>query len=555
MKRLLALILCIAMMPAVGAFAADKVLIADGFDGYATNNQAFSFTYKGDPNTRVVEDGRKNKALTIPSGSTVNTLTFEINGAEDMFVFSTKLRYEGGKAPIRFVFNDEGGTEFVPFTVGANGAIVLHSGKKIGGVQLNNYTKIDIGINTLINRYFVMVNGRIAVSNHLFTSEISRPTKLQIKTSVGEEDSEVYIDDLAFYNGESVRNDISWGAYNNDTLEFAPIDMKNRQAMVFVNNDFDTKGKVFSGISPYNKSNIIEHLQYTEDNGCLLMDKTLASTDPFIDIGITGADPVLNFVMEVDITSDKLGSTLYLFNVKSDTSGWAQTFRVTPLGEVVLYNGASLAKITKGEFVKLAAVCKIATQTMDVYVNHEKVFENIAMSSKNFGVLNAIRIQQMPNQGNGRFILDNLKVYEATEPYTLTGQSEDLYSVLPADSEDIAKLSGTVAFHDRARYVAAKNQKTDIGLYPYNDGDCLMVPAKMFAVGMGLGAKFEEKTGAASLGSDIKMTIGKQEATAKGKKITLDKPPVIKDGVLYLPVKSIVENALEKHYLRHMTCC
>ncbi len=553
MKRILALLLCITMLPAIGAFAEEPLIVCEGFDNYATNNQEFMFTYKGDPNLRTVEDGKNNKALFLPGDNTVNTLTFELEGVSDIFVITAKMKYEGGRVPVRFTVTDEGGQEFTPFTVDADGGVILHNGKKVSGVQIGKYTEITIGFNTLVKRYFVIANGRTVASNHLYTAEISAPKSLIVKSSVGEENASLYLDEIAVYNGSKVRNGINWGAYNPDMLEFAPVDMKNRQPMIMVNNDFNTRGKVFSGISPYNKSNVIEYMQYTEDNGCLLMDKTLASTDPFLDIGISGAEAVLNFVMEVDITSDKLGSTLYLFNVKSDTTGWGQTFTVSPTGEIKNHLGTSLAKISNGEFVQLAAVYKLLNQTYDVYVNKEKVLSDVPIASKGFGVLNAIRIQQMPNQGNGRFILDNLRIYEGTEPYTLTGSSEDLYTVLPDDNDDIAKLSGTVAFHENAKYLVAKNQKTDMQAYSYYEGDVLMVPEAVFRTGMGLSVKYDENSGTIELGSDIKMTVGKTEAQTKGSSISLDAAPSVEDGVVYLPVKSIAEKALGKQYLHHKT--
>ncbi len=553
MKRLLALLLCIMMLPAVSVTAEETMIVCEGFDSQATNSQEFNFTYKGDPNLRVMEDGKNNKALYVPGDNTINTLTFPLDGLEELFVMSFKLKFEGGKIPLRFTFNDKGKQEFTPFTIDSKGNIVLHNGKLVGGVNVGRYTEITVKFNALIKRYDVIVNGRLAASNHLYTADISVPTTLIVKSSLGEADSALYVDELAVYNGTDVRKNIKWGSYNSDILEFAPVDMKNRKPMIFVNNDFNTRGKAFSGISPYNKSNVIEYMQYTEDNGCLLMDKTLAATDPFIDIGIKGAEAMLNFVLEVDITSDELGSTLYLFNVRSDTTGWGQTFTVSPEGEIKNHLGTSLAKIAEGEFVQLAAAYKLAQQTYDVYVNKKKVLENVPVAAKNFGVLTDIRIQQMPNQGNGRFILDNLRVYEATEPYTLTGEGEDLYSVLPDDTDDIAKLSGTVAFHENAKYLVAKNRKTDMQAYSYHEGNCLMVPEDVFRIGMGLGAKYDEKSGSISLGADIKMTLGKTEATAQGKTIELDAAPAIKNGKVYLPVKSIVEKALSKQYLHHKT--
>lgn len=554
MKRILALLLCITILPGFAVFAKDTgTLLRESFDSYPTNSQEFLFTYRGDPNVRVVEDGKRNKALVLPSGYTGNTITFDIADVSDAFVMSAKIKYVDGRAPLRFTLSDAGNQEFTPFSVDAQGIITLHSGKKVGAVQLDSYTKIDIGINTLIKRYFVIINGRLCASDHLYSNAISQPTKLTIKSFIGEEDSFIYIDNVALYNGEKVRNNLVWDAYNSDMFEFTPIDMKDRKPMVMVNNNFNVRGKVFSGIGAYNKSNIIEYMQYTEDNGCLLMDKTLDATDPFLNIEVSGAEAVSNFVMEVDITSDKLGSTLYLFNTRSDTSGWGQTLRVTPAGEIITYQGTSVGKITKGEFVQLAVVYKISQQVFDVYVNRDKVKENVPIASKAFGVLTEIRIQQMPNEGNGRIILDNLRIYEAAEPYTLTGESEDVYTVLPDDSEDINKLSGVVALHEKGKYLFAKNRKTDMGVNLYNNGDCLMVPSAVFVEGFGLNVNHNENTGEIGIGSDIRLTLGNSVATVKGTKITIDTAPEVKNGVLYLPIKSIAEKALNKQYLHHKT--
>lgn len=554
MKKIIALLLCVTILPGFAALAKDgSALLCESFDSYPTNSQEFVFTYRGDPNTRVVEDGRKNKALLLPSGYTGNTVNFDIADVSDIFVMSAKVKYVGGKAPFRITLSDSGNQDFTPLSVNAQGIITLHNGKKVGGVQIDRYTKIDIGINTLIKRYFVIINGRLCASDHLYSNALAKPTKLTLKSFVGEEDSTIYVDNIALYNGEAVRNNLVWAAYNSDTLEFTPIDMKNRKPMVMVNNNFNVKSKAFSGIGAYNKSNIIEYMQYTEDNGCLLMDKKLAATDPFLNIEVSGAEAVTNFVMEVDITSDKLGSTLYLFNTRSDSSGWGQTFRVTPAGDIITYQGTSVGKIAKGEFVQLAAVYKISQQVFDVYVNKEKVLENVPIASKGFGVLTEIRIQQMPNEGNGRIILDNLRIYEGAEPYTLTGESEDVYTVLPDDNVDIANLSGAVAFHEKGRYLFARNRKTDMGANFYNNGKCLMVPSAVFTEGFGLSVDYDENTGEIELGSDIKLTMGSSSATVKGTQITLDTTPEVKEGVIYLPIKALAEKALNKQYLHHET--
>lgn len=554
MKKIMSLLLCITLLPTFAAFAKDAdMLVYESFDGYATNSAETILSQRGDPNIRVIEDGKNNKALFIPTDAMTNVLSCDISGEPDMFVLSVKLKYTGAASSVRFTISDQGNQEYIPFTVRNDGKIVLSSGKVAGGVGSGAYTQIDVGYNTATQRCFVFINGRERVREHIISTALTCPSKLTVRTFVGEDNSAVIMDDLAIYRGNEPVNIKKNVKYNTESVDFTPINMKDRAPVVIVNNDFNSKTKALNGLAAYNKGNDIKYLQLDDGNGCMLMDKTLSDTDPFVNITVTGAEAVTDFVLEVDVASDKLGSTLYLFNVRNDLTGWGQTFRITPGGDIITYLGKSVAKIAKGEFVKLAAVYKTAQNTFDVYVNKSKVMENVPIAVKSFGTLTEIRLQQMPNQGNGRILLDNLRIYEGDTPYSLAENTEDTYSVLPGDTDDLSKLSGVTAFHDKGKYYVAGNVKTESSAYPYYDGDCLMIPKEIISAAIRSEVSCDEASGEISVGNIAKLHLGSRDASVGNAAVILDKEPVIKDEVLYLPAKSVTEKVLNKRYFRHET--
>ena len=465
------------------------MLLCETFDGYITNSMQTLLTHTGDVNARVVEAENGNKAFLLPSQYEDNELSAPITLEGSEITFSVKVKFEDVNSAVSIGFVDGSNQKFFPVNISSVGEITAENGKRLGGAVTGKWIQFDIGYNTAEKRYNVAIDRKSELYYCMYTGSSGKPTSILIETTAGDVASRVLVDDVMVYTGLGIRNDITGAAYNPQSQEYVEVEVSAGAGdMVYINNDFNESAAALRGLSVDAKGNRIAYAQEEDGNGYLLIDKTEDATDPFFDITFTSAIGRY-IVFQADISSNKLGATTNLFNLVDETRSFSYTFRVMPSGDINTHRGDRIASIRPGRYVNVAAAYNLRRSCFDVYVDGEKVLEEVPMSDQDFGTLTFTRTQMLPSQGNGQLMIDNLKIYEGTEPRDLEAlEITDDFTVLPDSSADIQKLRGTVALHLGGDSIFVNTGKQKMDVRPYLVNDRTMVPVRAVAEAFGLQA-------------------------------------------------------------------
>lgn len=534
------------LIPSFGAYAAagqePEILFIENFDGCVTNSIDTAFEITDNPNARVVEEKGTNKVLLVPNNNnnTLNALIGQYDA--DSIVFSVKVKFEGGRAPFELRITD-GTTTFIPVSIDESGTITAHDGKKIGSMPEDKWTKFDVVYNSPKKRYSVYIDGACELDMYLYGG-MAVLTSMTLRTE-GVDGTTVYLDDAAVYTGEKPDSSVRGTAYNPDSTEFIETP-ESTSSRVFLNNDFNKESTVFSGLSVNNKGNVIGYGEEENGNGYLLIDKTIDNSDPYIDITINSSTQLRNLVIQADLSIKKSGGEANIFSGR-DSQGWLNILSMGSDGTIEVSNGSSIVKLRRNRWVNVALVLNFGPMTYDVYVDGEQVVSQADFPNANFIDLSSIRTQMLPNRGNGQMMIDNWRVYESYAPKDISGiEDSSNQSVLPDDSNDIARLRGTVALNLGSDWIFAKTEKKKMDAVPYVTNDRTMIPVRAVSEAFGLETEWDEAEKRVTIGDNIEMQIGSNIMTVDNRDIELDTAPEIKDGRTYIPVRALAEQALNK---------
>lgn len=142
-------------------------------------------------------------------------------------------------------------------------------------------------------------------------------------------------------------------------------------------------------------------------NSYLEIDKKTENTDPYFDVDL--AADIDGLVLEADFSCIENGFTADLFKVRYEDRSMAAFVTVDKSG--TLRSGANkLGSIgTNGKFTKIKVLYK-ADGSYTVYINGElKKNGSTGKAQK----LQFVRCQLMPDDGTGKLLVDNLKIYSA----------------------------------------------------------------------------------------------------------------------------------------------
>lgn len=187
---------------------------------------------------------------------------------------------------------------------------------------------------------------------------------------------------------------------------------------IFYNRTYDEEGKALEdGLMVVPKSNSIA-LDKDGDNQYIKIQMADSVTeDCYIEVAMP--NPTQYIVVEMDLSSTKAGVSGNLqFKDASRTDGYL--FKIADGKVTSAGSSEELGELKKGEWLNVAFVLNLDAFTYDSYVNGELVEEDVPVSGAATG-LTMLRLY-IEKKGNGADLLvDNLKVYEATEPKDITG--------------------------------------------------------------------------------------------------------------------------------------
>lgn len=552
-SALLATAIFSSSFAAVTVAARSDALVNETFNQYITNDMPSSFEFTGNANSRVVEDGTSNKSLYLACGGNTNSISFPTEGAETNFVVSFDIKTGGSDFAGEMTLENSGGTSFAPITF-SGGSIILNDGKKIGSLPEGISTHIDFGYNQSSYRYFVRINGDEKVSQWITGVTFTSPAALTFTTEYSDfTDTYAIIDNVRVYNGTEASEDFPVASFNTEAKEFTEVVYEEEEGLgtVFLNNDFDDPATALNTFGIEAKNNIVEARTESDGNGYMYLGKTQA-TDPLINVTFSsGCGRYL--VLEGDFRIDSPGAeNKRIFRMRDTDMAWSESFVIGANGEVILSNNSLVTKLDIGKWKNLAIRYDFRRRTYNFYADGELLAEDVPMTNQNFGTLGSMRITIDASSGNGDLLMDNMKIYESSEPCELPEDEESddgpvqITSKFPSDEEDINKLRGTVALSKYTDYIFIIDRKETLDARPYVKNDYTLVPVRAISEAFGVEVEWDESTNTVTVDNRAVLTIGSDTMTIDGETVNTGTAPEIQNDRAFLPLRVLAERVLGK---------
>lgn len=561
-KRVISIILSLVMLTgsvsvlaASGTLPADtEIIVNETFEDCVENATHDTITMDGLDSRIVTVDG--DKAIYSNLWATGFLCEIPLSQASERMVYSFDIKADGGAVSGK-VMNLSTSTSLLKFN--ENGSVTLEDGYQAGGYKDGRWHSYTAVIDYSVGCYSLYVDSKCLFQNRLFNVKAAAQTNLSFVFKPVDDDVPVglYIDNVRVYTGTKALDAKLFPAktLNTESIEFEPTETKPSNDRVFINtsgrNGFDSSNIVFQA----KQDTEVGWGKVTPNGPEVIKMKQTGKTDCFTDIKVNASD-AFSLVVQADVYIASMETTtMDLF--RTNGNGYSNLLTLTKSG--LTCNSTSLGALPKGEWVNIAIACDFINGTGDVYINGVLKRAGIALHSGGVRPTYVrIAYRSITSAGNNEVYINNYKMYEGTEPRELeavsNGDSVDeekddslhtltLSSIQHSKASGISKIGKASMFMTLNEYyfMDGKKQMYPEDMQAYDDNGVAMVPADLVAKAFDATLKYQDNkiisgSRIAQIGS-VEVNNGKQ----------LDRAPVEKNGVVYVPVASFAQNVLAKY--------
>lgn len=533
---------------AVPAYAAQDnpdIYFYEGFNNLATNSTPLSLTLDGNKNSRILENGKNEKALYLDTYGYYNNLTLKTETAAENYVFSMDIMFESSSITGSVTFNNSA----VPIKF-ENGSIKISNGKEIAPMPLGKMTNIAVGYSTETNRYFVSVDYREKASYVIPDKAIGAFSGAVVEIQDGDEkDRGVFIDNLCVYSGKkAVRGIEQKTSYNNKVNDFEYTEYTPDKITSFIEQDFETDN--ISNLTTYPNSS--KFTIESEKNGNRYYKMNLTS-DGYISLYAT---PMRYIVWQMDMMYEEKCPTLEFRLRDTALVNWDYNLRTAQNGALSDHTNSKIVDLKENQWTNVAIAFDMRNLTYRVYINGELKRKETPIGNQKFGRFSFFRLY-CGGSGLGTVCLDNIRVYESKDiidkntPIADEEETEDKsFSVLPryeTTEEDKALISGAAALSPTTDSMFNGTEKIKLEKKPYINSDgYTMLPVRAVSEAFGLDVEWNEADKTIKIGDNAVMTAGNEIMRLNGADTPLNAAPEINDGTAFIPLRDLGEKILEK---------
>lgn len=564
-----ALILVLTMLISLcPAMAADNLLINEVFENYALNETAFSsFNVHSGVDVRVTEDNG-NKALYGKAWGSGVSVSVPLNGvdAKGKYVYSVRIKTTDEK-PIGKLFSitDTSGNILDLITIKKDGGLYLPDNKQIGGYIHNKWTEYTVTADWRAQSISVYIDGKNAVySWRLPKQTFGAAEKIDFSFAEPAEGIiQCLFDNLRIYKGNILPDKMKFPsvAYSSEVKEFTPAtEIINEYTSYFDINFSSISGNIALG--DHGLSVSYEKLE--DENGVMKFETHSDSPcSGYFDIDSRSLSSDSRYVVQVDVfvkEFDGDGNRMELFYSKDANNNFYSGLYLKPDGTVYYARTNTKAGTFEfNEWTNFAIVYNKDAGLCDIYINEELALKDATCVSSMKPII--YRFDAKNNSGgNIDICLDNLRLYHSrtlltndeTEenvntPSVPSGERQTIYTDDKAleYSEDASVLMLT----NNTLLVDGKKLSCDSNdLKPQVINGSTMIPAGAVELIGKTEVKWNKDSGEITVnGSSLKedeTTVNKNGTVSH-----LSSTPKEENGILYLPLRSVCENVLNKSVL------
>lgn len=486
MKRLISLCLFIAMTVsffAVPSFAAPKktvFLVTDSFNGEVTNSQPSKASVEGIPSVAVVEDG-KDKAVELSGRGITSGVYYSADKvtSEDVSFYS-EIKISDKYSSFTVYLKDTAGNVQNLIKLTEEGRLTGTEPRVAYGFPRGRFSPLQLTYNTKHQRLTLYVNGKQVFKERYTANGATSVAGFGIKCD-GKEGLSLLLDNVAIFEGKTALKNSSLipkAKFNCAEVEIAS-DAGSGSAVgntVFLNRTFDEDNMKYNDGFDIITANVTHETSLIDGNKYIRLEKNTAS-QAMLQLRTSGE--AKNVVVDVKLSLDPdMDSTSGILIYGREESAGVLTFtpyvRIYAGGVLTLPDGTGIATLKPYKWTHLVFVADYNARNFDIYTDGELVANNVPITNPVVAGIPVLRMGFEAHNLMGAVLIDDLKLYEGTEPRVIEGSVKR--NVLPPDNQAPGYL-GTmkaVGLHSDAVYNGAQKLFTSSPVIRETDGRTYM---------------------------------------------------------------------------------
>lgn len=562
-----------------------QIFVNETFDNYAINEtltQNVTVTAGVDARVKNKKNTGFDKMLYAKAWGDNVYLYSPLSGLGNKFVISADLKLDGEKTTAT-LFSLSGEMEIL--ALNRSGRLTLPDGKTIGGMPYGRWQSFSFAfdISDKDNQYMdIYINGSLKLKKWKLKTPIEAPNEITFFVAQPDENggmTEFSMDNFRVYSGTKLLSEkqIPKQKVSTEVKTFAEttqIDL-NKEVTVYNIVDFDEN----NDYSAVPKENVLERRALDDpDHPTVFYENRTNTADAFIDItnDITMQD-AWKFIVEFDIYLIRNGYRISI--AYTDVNDKATTGAFIT-GNTAICGGVKGGTIPYNKWTKVSVLYDMTLATYSIWLDGK---ESVPPQKLPNGRFSPKRLRIGTSSGGGpiEYYLDDIRLYSGNkvtkfDSSTSTGEdgvvtdvvkpgsvpiggttssgttSLGLKSIFEKDSVALGLIGNAVIFKDDVNSLVIDRKKykyEDVSKgYPYTSANgTFMLPADVFEKAFATSITSDGTN--IKIGNEASVPIGSDTLTANTGSYKLDNPFEVKNGLIYVPVRSIAQDVLGRTYL------
>lgn len=545
MKRLFSLLLCTALMLAGGvAWAQGELLFGETFNQYATNWQPDSVEVSAN-GYYVKEYAAGEKGLLLPLGARVSTVQKKVRVTGDFCVSFDVMGEKQGFTGNLTAAGPKGSMTALAFR--SDKGITSGEGKRLGGYSLSQMTNVEIAFHIAEKTIDIYLDKKAVLSDWpVYSMNLSGDVTVGFSFRGESDEAGVLLDNLNIVDGPKPLKSYPVAAYNPEVGEEVKREETQIGNKILLYADFETKNPFAT--TSFETGNKILLQKEADGNGVLLYERLEDTRHFYSDVSL-GETAYPALVMEMDIKLLE-NSTSFMFFIFRDNNGLFSENMSISSGRLSA-SGRSVGTMLAGKWYKVACAFDFYKNTYQVYLDGEKVLENVPLANPQLGQPTLVRTS-VKQTASVKFATDNYHIYEGTEPKIFTAEeieeqfgvtTQDIY---PSENNEMELLKGKIGLHLRSGILYRDGVKTLLPVRPYLERETPMVPVRAVCEAAGETVAFDAETQTVRVGDKAAFTIGERVMNTPSGEIELPAATALREDTTFVPLEPLVKQGLQK---------
>lgn len=432
MKRIISVCLIVSMLMSlapIGALAGMNsidFITTDSFNSQATGELPSLAQTEGEPRIAVVEEG-KEKAVELSDNSNTNKIYYPIESSSDTLSFYTEIKVTGQFSDINLYINDETGKSYSVAKITADGRVCTVDDRAASGFAKGIFIPFQLTYNKSQKRVSICVNEKEIVSDRQINSAMPFEVKGFGMSCTGKSGSSILADNIAIFEGDAIckKGSVPKSAYSTSSSGSGGVAFTPREAeastpgtTVYLSRTFDEPNMDPLDCVTFDvgKNTGYAETDIVTDNTYIRLDKT-TKEKCMIQLGGNSASKYIVAQMDFSVANGTVRGSLIYGRDERAKQMFYDYVSLTANGEITAgYGGEVIGKVEKGRWTNVAAAIDFNELTYDIYINGKLKAENVSIEEKTTTALPNVLAGFIAIAGNADLLIDNVKVYDGTEP-------------------------------------------------------------------------------------------------------------------------------------------